>query len=390
MKVLALIPSFFGSTGDAVNERQLLMALAKRVEKCNIVTFIGFKQLFTRRRKELKVDLPKNITLIALPIPQVNALIMCLAMITTSCLASIISLMLNALKKIDLIYIRNSFLSIGFLTFHSLAKKTLVKIPAIIEDEIPNNGGTKFFIKKTAEILDRLVLAKAGRVGVDSKLLYYELVKRRSLSRKDAPLEIPAGVDLQKIRNVSKTSKPIKERNEFIVGFLGSLFWWQGVDTLVRSVALVRKKLPVRLLIIGDGRQRSIIESLCRELRVPYEITGYLSHEEALQRLTEVDVLVIPSRRHSTRETKIPNKIIEAWSLGIPVVTTKHRVFKYFNIKGDEEVVFCEPIPTDVANAILKVLENKKLRRKLIKLGLQKVKAFTYDEIIKNLLEELF
>jgi hypothetical protein len=50
------------------------------------------------------------------------------------------------------------------------------------------------------------------------------------------------------------------------------------------------------------------------------------------------------SRRISTRETKIPNKIIEAWILGVPIITTKHKVFQEYSIKDVEEVIYCEPI----------------------------------------------
>jgi len=388
MKVLAIVPSFFGPTGDAVNERQLLIELARKIERCYVITFVGFKQVFTKRRAELKIPLPKNMVLIPLPLPQIPILLFYLPLIF-SCLMSIISLILDKLKKIDLIYIRSSSLSMGFLTFDSLARKTIVKIPAIIEDEISNDKGMKFFMEWSASILDRLALAKARKIAVDSKLLYYEIVKRRCFTHKDGPLEMPAGIDLRKIQNILRNNKPPRKTNEPVIGFLGSLFWWQGVDILVRSVALVRNRIPVRLLIIGDGPQRSTVENLCRRLNVPYEITGYLPHEKALQRLIEADILVIPSRRISTRETKIPNKIVEAWSLGVPVITTKHKVFEYFNIKEDQEAVFCEPTPNSVANAILKVLENEVLRERLIKFGLQKAKAFTYNEISKRILSEL-
>jgi len=189
MKVLAIVPSFFGPTGDAVNERQLLMELARKVKRCYIVTFVGFKQIFTKRRVELKIPLPKNVILIPFPLPQVPSLLACFSPIF-SCLISIIGLILDVLKKIDLIYIRNSFLSLGFLTFRSLAEKTVVKIPAIMEDEV-TGGFPKRITRKLADISDRLVLARARRVGVNSKFLYFKLVRRRRFMHREEPLEIP-------------------------------------------------------------------------------------------------------------------------------------------------------------------------------------------------------
>ena len=60
------INPIFGWTGNAVNERQLVTALAKKIEKCHVITFVGFKKVFTDRRRELEVSLPKNVTSIPL------------------------------------------------------------------------------------------------------------------------------------------------------------------------------------------------------------------------------------------------------------------------------------------------------------------------------------
>jgi len=385
--VLALTPSFFGSTGDAVNERQLLMALAKRVEKCYIVTFVGFKQLFTRRRRELKVNLPENITLISLPFLHVNSLITCFARISISFLASIICLMLNALKKINLIYIRNSFLSMGFLTFHSLAQKTVVKIPAIIEDELQNEDITKFLIKKVVPLMDRLVLAKAKKVGVNGGPLYNELVRRRRFKHKDKPLEIPPGVDLNLIEKVKSQTRSVCPRNTINVGYLGSFAWWQGVEILVQAVALLRDAFPnIKLLLIGDGELRSSVEKMCKTSNISYEITGFLPHEEALRRLAMLDVLVLPRRRMSTTECIIPIKVIEAWALGIPVIVTEHYAFLVNNIKDHNEVIYCEPEPANIANAILTLLNNNELKNRLRANGPKLALRFNYDEIANRIL----
>jgi glycosyltransferase involved in cell wall biosynthesis len=391
MKVLALVPSFFGPSGDAVNERQLLMALARRVEKCYIITFIGFKQIFTKRRTELKIAPPKNVILISLPFPQINILIVCLVAIIVSCFTSIISLILNMLKKIDLIYIRNSFLSIGFLTFQTLAQKTIVKIPSIVEDEITDSGITKFLIGKLASIADRLALAKAGKIAVNGKLLYYELVRRRSLKHKDEPLNIPPGVNLSLVEKVKNKKTCLNSSKEhYIVGFLGLIMWWQGVDILVKSVAKLKDACldkPVKLLLVGDGPERREIEELCKKLEVAYEVTGFVEHDKALEYLSTFDVLVVPRYKISTTESIIPIKVIEAWALGVSVIVTRHKVFEFYDFKNYEDVVYCEPTPENVAEALVKVLSSADLRRKLSEKGPQIAKHFDYQFISKAIIE---
>ena len=395
MKVLALVPSFFGPSGDAVNERQLLIALAKKVKKCYIITFVGFKQIFTKRRAELKIVLPKNMILIPLPLPQIHVLSIYFAAIIVSCFISIIGLMLNMLKKIDLIYIRNSFLSIGFLTFRSLAQKTIVKISAIVEDEIVDKGVIRFLIEKSASFMDRLVLARAGKVAVNDKLFYYELVRRRLFKHKDEPLEISPGIDSSLTERIKKqVNKKVSlmslKKECYIVGFLGLITWWQGADILVKSIVKLRNSgldKPVKLLLVGDGPERARIEELCKKLGVNYEITGFIRHDKALEYLSIFDVLVLPRRRISTTESIIPIKVIEAWALGVPVVVTKNKVFEFHNFKDCEDIVYCEPTPESVAEALVKILSSVELRKKLSERGPQIAKRFDYQLISKGIIE---
>jgi len=391
MRVLALVPSFFGPSGDAVNERQLLMTLARRVKRCYIITFIGFKQIFTRRRMELNIPLPKNMILIPLPFPPV-----CFVAIIVSCFMSIISLILNMLKKIDLIYIRSSFLSVGFLTFQSLARKTIVKIPAIIEDEIADRVIIKSLIKKIVSFTDRLVLARAGKVAVNGRPLYYELVRRRSFKHKNEPLEIPPGVNLNLIKSVkdriNEKISPNSSKEHYIVGFLGLFTWWQGIDVLVKSIAKLKKmnlEKPVKLLLVGDGPERRRIEDLCKELEIDYEITGFVEHEKALEYLSMLDVLVLPRYKISTTECIIPIKVIEAWALGIPVIVTRHKIFEFYGFKNYEDLVYCEPTPESIAEALAKVLFSANLRKKLSEKGPQIAKHFDYNLISKTIIEVL-
>jgi len=393
MKVLAIVPSFFGPTGDAINERQLLMELAGKVKRCYIITFVGFKQIFTKRRAELKISLPKNVTLISFPLPQIPILLACFSLIF-SCFTSIIGLILDVLKRIDLIYIRSSFLSIGFLTFRSLARKTIVKIPAIIEDEIAGESIVKSFIGKLASFTDRLVLAKAKRVAVNSRPFYYKLARRRSYKHEDTPLELPPGVDSKLIEKIKskvdeedllKSSK--KERH--IVGFLGLIEWWQGVDTLVRSIAKLKYanlEKPVKLLLVGDGPEKRRIEDLCKKLKVDYEITGFVDHEKALEYLKMFDVLVLPRYKISATEFIVPIKVIEAWALGVPVIATRHEIYTFVGLRDKEDIIFCEPEPNNLAEKILMILRDDELRKKLSKRGRQLAKEFNYDKMVTKLL----
>ena len=377
-RILTITGSIYGWTGYAVNERQLITHLAKKVEKCYVITFVGSEQFFTKRN-EMKINMPQNTVIISIPLPFLTCIIM-------SCIIGIIAVILMKLRKIDFIYIRSSLYSIGILVFQSLSEKTIVKIMSITEDELSNKGIHQFLRRKLIPYLDRSVLARAKRVAVNNAELYNKLVKRRSFKHNREPLEIPPGVNPSLIKKVLTQPHEKIPRNKINIGFIGSLFWWQGVDLLVRALEIVQIYEPsVKLFIIGDGLMRDEINKISKELDIDCKITGYLPHKEALNYLKSMDIMVVPSLRMSTTDSNMAIKIIEAWALGIPVIVTRHKMLssKYVDF---EDVVFCEPNPEDIARSILFLLKDQETLLKLAKRGPQLAREFSYDKIADRLL----
>jgi glycosyltransferase involved in cell wall biosynthesis len=384
-KVLALVPNIFGYSGDAVNERQLLKSLCKG-RRCLVISLLGITKL-PRLRKCLnelyEEGWPKDALLIPLPTIFLYDFFT-LIILMTSILVTPILWVLDRLIRFDLIYIRYSPLALGPLSVKSLSRKACVKLPAIAEDEVTKG---KRIASLVHTLTDRFALAKARAVCVPTPILLKKIVTRRGLLPRRIVVT-PPGVSEQKIRAV-KGTLIYGSKGGYTIGFVGLLVWWQGADVLVKAVAKLKDMLdkPVTLLIVGDGFERRRIEKLCRELRVNCRITGFVKHEEALRHLMRFDVLVVPSVRISTTEANVPIKVIEAWALGVPVITTKHEVYEYIGLKDGEDIVYCDPDPNDLANKILAVLKNEELRKRLSERGSLLARNFYYDDIVFRLLE---
>jgi len=386
-RVLILIPNFVGYRGDVINEVQLVKYLC-RDRPCIILGFTqGFKfALLKRFIADLRKDKwMQNSVILPLPILRPYTI----SLLLVSILLAPIILLLDKLKPIKFIYVRSSPLAFAFVLIPSLARKTCVKIPEIFEDDVRDLGRIFSFIFRLA---DRLALDRANYICVPSSLLLRKIALRRGLLPRGKVVYVPAGVDGEKIENIRKqTQYRVNVREEYTIGFIGLIEWWQGVDILVYATAKIKNSLnkPVKLLIVGDGPERRKIEKLCKELRVNCHITGSVKHEEALRLMGKLDVLVVPRRRISSTESVIPIKVIEAWALGVPVITTKHEIYNYIGLTYGEDLVFCEPDPNDVADKILMVLKDEKLREKLSKRGLRLAENYHYDQIAENLIKAL-
>jgi len=383
-KVLILIPNFVGYSGGVVNEIQLAKSLCKE-RACIIVGLTKVSELLSLREfmANLRAERWSQNTII-LPLPLLRPYTISLLLV--SILIVPIIWLLDKLKYIEFIYVRSSPLAFGIMLVPSLARKACVKIPAIFEDEVLSWGR---IFSPIYRLTDRVVLDKASCIGIASPLLLKEIALRRRIVPKGKIVWIPAGIDREKMAMIKTYFKSYKKVDTFIIGFIGSLEWWQGVDTLVKAFAKIKGSLsqPIKLLIVGDGSERRKIEILCRELEVYCHITGFVDHYTALRLLRTFDVLVLPRTRISSTESIIPIKVIEAWALGVPVITTRHKIYDYLGLRDREDVVFCEPVPDDVADKIQTILRDGELRRRLIMRGPELAKNYYYDEIARNLVK---
>lgn len=86
---------------------------------------------------------------------------------------------------------------------------------------------------------------------------------------------------------------------------------------VVEVFARVRREMPARLLLVGDGPERSKVEQRCRRCDICDDITfvGNLARVEEI--LTGADLFVLPSEIES-----FGLAALEAMACGVPVITT--------------------------------------------------------------------
>jgi len=101
-----------------------------------------------------------------------------------------------------------------------------------------------------------------------------------------------------------------------IVG-IGRLTRQKDFGTLIRAFAEVRKRIPSRLVILGEGEDRAALEQLCRYLGVAddVDLPGFVVNPQAF--LSRAALFVLSSRWEG-----LGNVLVEALAAGTPVVST--------------------------------------------------------------------
>jgi glycosyltransferase involved in cell wall biosynthesis len=100
----------------------------------------------------------------------------------------------------------------------------------------------------------------------------------------------------------------------------------KGVGDLLEAMARVRATVPAaRLVVVGDGPLRSGLEEQARRLGLDAQFAGWQTPEQIAERLRQVRVLCVPSRRAANGDAEgLPTVIPEAAAHGVPAVGTRH------------------------------------------------------------------
>jgi glycosyltransferase involved in cell wall biosynthesis len=129
---------------------------------------------------------------------------------------------------------------------------------------------------------------------------------------------VPLGVTLP----VQEAQAKGPKNSEFTVAYAGRLIPEKGVDVAIRAIAEARRHgSDVRLVVIGDGPERGVLEELAqRELPASAcTFLGELNPDLALARMALADAVIVPS----VWSEPAGFVVLEAMALGVPVIATE-------------------------------------------------------------------
>jgi glycosyltransferase involved in cell wall biosynthesis len=201
------------------------------------------------------------------------------------------------------------------------------------------------------------------------------------------------GVDPGRFRAVGAECGPgaaTRGGNPFTIGFLGTLKPWHGLGVLLDAFARGQRDDPERrLLIVGDGPERGMIESVAARLGIASAVvlTGAVAPHQVPARLAEMDVAVAPYPDQPGFYFS-PLKIVEYMAAGLPIVASRigdlHRIVRH-EVSG----LLCPPgDPGALASALERLRRDPALCRRLGAAGREAVLAdHTWDAVVARILD---
>lgn len=108
--------------------------------------------------------------------------------------------------------------------------------------------------------------------------------------------------------------------------FVGRLVQRKGVNHAIRALGAVRQRTPARLVVIGDGPERTRLEQLAREVGVAdhVEFRGRVSDDELRRAYAAANAFVLPSVLDAREDTEgLGVVLLEAMNYSVPVVASE-------------------------------------------------------------------
>lgn len=183
---------------------------------------------------------------------------------------------------------------------------------------------------------------------------------------------IPNGVDLESI-----PVGTIKEADRVVC--VARLSWEKGHEYLINAWPEIVKTVPTaRLFLVGDGLKRKDIEAMVSSLGIGGSVTlmGDQKHDKVLEAIGRSEVFVCPSLAEG-----LGIVFIEAQACGLAPIGTEVGGIPDI-IQNEENGLLIEARSASaISQAVIRLLKDKELNRKLSERAKETVKRYDWDSI---------
>jgi glycosyltransferase involved in cell wall biosynthesis len=257
----------------------------------------------------------------------------------------------------DVVYERSAWMSNGSVDVLKQFKlKHVVEINAPFEEEVKEFEKTSSLIsfigkKKLKNLLQSATLA----APITSSLQKY-IVENYAIEQ-DRCLVVPNAIDKDEIQindsRVEEIRKALDLTNKTVIGFVGSIFPYHGVNRLIQSVSNLNNS-SVALLIVGDGYLIPELKEQARLLGLSSRIhfTGSIPKQEVYNYVTAMDIVTLPN----TEWYCSPVKLFEYGALGKVVLAVNETGVS--DVMTDADGVLFENNEHDFQEALNLTLSN--------------------------------
>jgi glycosyltransferase involved in cell wall biosynthesis len=266
------------------------------------------------------------------------------------------------------------------LVFTALVPRLMgAKVVAFMKEPTPELGETKYESARVGRFLQ--FVEQAALRFADLAFTVTEDLKETQVARGARADKIKVVLNGPDARHLLRYRTDVAPDPEWWTAICHGLVDERyGHDTMVRAVALARKKIPnLRLRITGTGDYVAELERLIREegMQDCVQYLGWLDMPDLVAELCRADVGIVAQKSSSYSNLVHTNKMYEYMLLDTPVVASRLRsTARYF---GDDAVQYFEPgSPESLADALVTLHADGERQRALVAAARDKCREYSW------------
>ncbi len=149
------------------------------------------------------------------------------------------------------------------------------------------------------------------------------------------------------------------------------------IQDIIQVFAKVQKQLPAKLLLVGDGPERSGMEALCRDLGVAADVRFLGKLDTIEEALSLADLFFLTSEKES-----FGLAALEAMACEVPVISSNAGGIPEVNIHGETGFVSEIGDIDDMVVNTVKILSDDALHMQMKANALARAKEFSLEKIL--------
>lgn len=186
-------------------------------------------------------------------------------------------------------------------------------------------------------------------------------------------------VDIKRFQYSDKEhfKKIIAPNGEKIIAHVSNFRKVKRVQDAIQAFAMIRKEVPAKMLLIGDGPERPNMEQLCRDLGTCGDIS-FLGKQEKMEELLSIaDLFMLPSEYES-----FGLAALEAMACRVPVISSNAGGIPEINIHGETGYLVDVEDVDSLAKFALELLLNEQKLNQFKENAIKQAKKFAIENIV--------
>lgn len=190
---------------------------------------------------------------------------------------------------------------------------------------------------------------------------------------------IPNFIDLKRFQKLDKQHfrQLLASDDEKVLIHTSNFRKVKRIEDCIRVFESVRKQMPAKLLMVGDGPERTSAEELCRQIGLCDDIK-FLGKQQSVEELLAVsDLFLLPSGSES-----FGLAALEAMACGIPVISSNTGGLPEVNIDGYSGFLCPVGDIEFMAQKAIFLLSNKERLEKFSRQAMEQASKFELSKIL--------